>query len=142
MKLEDFNECPVKQKQGAPIHIQDATFYCRRLGTKEAKREVKRISNALFGPFHKYREIEDEDEKIAHVLCEYVVTGWEGVYNKGVPLPYSIENAREIFLGAEDSEGEGGFRLSINRILWMGAWDFENYLIEEAEETIDELKKP
>lgn len=135
MRLSDYRENIELQKNGAPIPVGEADFFVRRHGTPEYKKFEKKLSQELFGPFHRHTET-DDDLLRAHMLVEYLVTGWRNVKNiDGTELPYSIENARKIFLNPE-------YFLNINIILDNASRIFSNYLYEQADEDIEALKKP
>lgn len=135
MYLSDYKEDSEKQKDGTPIYVGDAIFYVRRWGTKESLIIRKKIQHRLFGPLHKYSD-EDDSLLLAHWLCEYGVSNWENVFpEKGFDeILYSIENSRDIFLNHE-------YFLSLNQILFKESLKFENYLYDEMEASIEEIKK-
>lgn len=140
MNLSQYREDLNKQKNGTPIYVGDAIFYIKRLGTPESTKAIKKISNRLFGPLHQYTQ-EDDYEKIAAVLAEYAVVNWENVYwsfndeKEKREFEFNEENKYKLFYSDE-------FKLSLNVILWNEAWKFENFLYEEAEDSIEEIKKP
>lgn len=135
MNLSEYREDPEKQKNGTPIYVGDSTFFVRRWGTPESLKMRKKLHQSLFGPFHK-REDGDDALLLAHWLAEYGVTGWENVWNEaGEQVEYSVHTARDIFLAE-------GMELSLNDTLFTGAMNFENYLFDEAQESIEDIKKP
>ena len=67
-------------------------------------------------------------------LSEYGCTGWGEVFSNGEPLEYSKANARSIFHNP-------AFYLSLNALLVQHAGNYNNYLHDEAEEDISEIKK-
>lgn len=140
MILQYYREDPEKQKDGTPIYIEDATFYVRRWGTPESIKKRKELSQALFGPLHKYTQT-DDSLLLAHWLVEYGVSNWENVFeddkdsDSGKELQYSESNARKVFLNEE-------YFLSLNELLFKESVKFENYLYDAAEESIEEIKKP
>jgi|SRR5690606_14891099 len=135
MNLGSYIESAEKQKGGAPIYIEDATFFARRYGTHESNKIVKSISRRLFGPFHKSQP-EDNDLIFAHWLVEYGIIGWENVYNPdGSLLEYSEHNARLTFLNPE-------IFLSLNKLIYFELNNFENFLYDSLEEDIEDIKKP
>lgn len=134
MLLSSYREDSDKQRNGTPIYIGDATFYCRRFGTPESKRELKDLRNKLFGALHKWTE-SDDDLLIGHWLAEFGVVGWENVQEEGAgELKYNKKVARRIFTDPE-------YFLSLNSILLRDLSNFENFLYDAAEEDIEALKK-
>lgn len=134
MKLSEYQESLKLQKDGAPIAIGSATFYIRRSGTKESKKLVRDLQMQIFGPFHRMQE-EDDLLLRAHWLVEYGCASWQGLFNEDdSELPYSQEAARKVFLNPE-------YHLSLNAVLWMAAHNFENYLHDQAEEDLEQIKK-
>ena len=135
MKLSEYQESINLQKSGAPISVGDAVFYVRRLGTPECAAFAKKLRAELFGPFHKYKA-EDDSLLTAHLLTEYLVTGWSGVKNEDdTELAYTEQAARSVFLNQE-------YWLSLNLTLLNAAGIFENYLYEQLGEDVEALKKP
>lgn len=135
MNLADYRESLSMHEKGAPVAVGSATFYSKRLGTSKANKKIKELKLALWGPFANHDE-QDANELFAHLLAEYLITGWDNVYTEeGEPLLYSKENARKIFLNPE-------YWLSLNTILINAANYFENFLHEQAEEDAEALKKP
>lgn len=134
MKLSEYQESLTLQKDGAPIAIGLATFYIRRVGTKESKKMIRDLQLQVFGPFHRMQE-EDDILLRAHWLVEYGCASWQGLLNEDdSPLSYSQEAARKVFLNPE-------YYLSLNQILWLAAHNFENYLHDQAEEDLEQIKK-
>lgn len=163
MKLSAFREDPKKQREGIPIFVGDAVFYCRRWGTPESQEFLKSLRKSLFGPFHQNQQ-GDENVLIAHWLAEYGVTGWDGVLQESADedqqyewyeffhkakalfgkkkldkptvteLIYSPSAARNIFTNPE-------YFLSLNTAIFAGASNFENYLYDEASDNLEAIKK-
>lgn len=125
-----------KQGTGSPCYILDMTFYVKRIGTKEARQEIKEIREKLYGIFPKPDEV-DENEIFAHWLAEYGVVNWEDVINDETdePIPFSRSFARKLFLNEE-------YWLSLNQALVAHAMNYENFLHEQVYKDIEELKKP
>lgn len=135
MNLSDYRESLSLHEKGAPIAVGSATFYVRRLGTSKANKKIKELKLALWGPFSAHDE-QDANELFAHLLTEWLVTGWEGVSGEdNEPLAYSQASARKVFLNPE-------YWLSLNTILINAANYYENFLHEQAEEDTEALKKP
>lgn len=135
MSLAMYREDLDKQRNGAPIHVGEATFYVRRWGTPESLRVRKELARALWGPLHRASEGNDA-ELLAHWLAEYAVTGWDDLRDEGGELVvYTREAARAIFL-------DDAYWLSLNDLLFRGAAAFENYLAEDAEASTEAIKKP
>lgn len=135
MSLSYFRESLDKQRDGAPIHVGDITFYVRRWGTPESQLFLKDLNKKLFGPFHKQQE-SDQELIYSEWLCGYGVVNWENCLDAetGSPVEYSETAAREIFTNEE-------YFLSLNRLIINGSMNFEFYLHEEASEDLEDLKK-
>lgn len=125
-----------RQEQGSPCYILEMTFFVKRIGTNQAKQEIKEIREKLYGLFPKPDEI-DENEIFAHWLAEYGVVGWEEVVNNETdePIEFNRSFARKLFLNEE-------YWLSLNQALIAHAMNYENFLHEQAYKDIEELKKP
>lgn len=135
MKLSDYRESLKLQESGAPVYIDEAIFYVKRLGTPEAQKFIKELKLSLWGPFANHAE-QDANELLAHWLTEYGVTGWKGVQTEsGEDLPYSQHAARKVFLNKE-------YWLSLNAILTNAANTFEHYLHQQEEVDAEAIKKP
>ena len=134
--LSLLREDSEKQGAGSPCYILEMTFYVKRIGTKEARQEIKEIREKLYGIFPKPDEV-DENEIFAHWLAEYGVVNWEDVINDETdePIPFSRSFARKLFLNEE-------YWLSLNQALVAHAMNYENYLHEQVYKDIEELKKP
>lgn len=133
MDLSLFRESLEKQRDGAPIYVGDSTFYVKRLGTPESQKIIREIRRRLFSPFHKAQD-GDENLVFAEWLSEYGVTDWENVTDGDGEIKYSKPVARNIFTNPE-------YYQSLNLVLINAATNFENYLHEQAEEDLEELKK-
>lgn len=134
MDLSEYREDLEKHKKGVPIYVGDALFYVRRWGTEESQKALRDIRLGLFGPLHKH-QVGDDDRIMAEWLCEYGVTGWEGVSTSGGELIYSKQHARKVFLNPE-------YFQSLNSLLYSESAKFENYLHDQAAEDCDAIKKP
>lgn len=134
MSLGLFREDRELWESGAPAEMGDATFYVRRSGTDDYYKKRREITNRLLG-LYVQPKTEDEIRVNSHLLAEYLVSGWENLFDEdGNEVEYSEENARAIFLDED-------YRLSLNAALINFSWDFNNYLKLRAEEDLDELKK-
>lgn len=124
------------QQKGAPFVTEGGTFYVRRSGTDEFFKFRREIAARLFGVYLQPKP-ECETKILAHMLSEYLVTGWDDVYDddgQGELVPYSIENARYVFLDKR-------YFLSLNSLINEFSWNFTNYLHLQAEEDLEALKK-
>lgn len=134
MTLGLFREDADLWERGAPIKAGDTTFYVRRSGTEEFYVKRREIISKLFGLYMQPKQ-EDEIKINAHMLAEYLVTGWDDAFDEdGELVDYSIAQARALFLDDE-------FKLSLNAILINASWDFGNYLKLRSDEDLAELKK-
>lgn len=139
MRLSDYAEDLSKHGEGSPIYIKsshgDITFYVTRFGGGECDKNIKNIKQSLFGPFHKLSDV-DVNLVYAHWLVEFGVTKWENLIDDDTKkqVKYSKQKARDLFLNEE-------YFLSLNHKLIAAAMDFENYLYDQAEEVIDNVKK-
>ncbi len=134
MSLGLFRESLELQKSGAPIVLGDSTFYVRRSGTPDYWKARRDIVSRTLGL---YLQVKPEDElKIsAHMLSDYLVTGWENVFDEdGSEISYSKSAARSVFLNEE-------YFLSLNKALEDNSWLFQHFLQVEAENDLEELKK-
>ena len=94
MNLSDYKEDLNKQEKGSPCHLKDSNFDVRRVGTTQYQKEIDTLKKQLYS----FSEKVDVNELLAHWLCEYGVTGWEGVFTPDdKKLKYSKSNARKIF---------------------------------------------
>ena len=135
MSLSLFHEDLEKQEQGSPCHINQMTFYVKRIGTKKVQSEFADIRERLYGLFPKPSDI-NESEILANWLAHGGVTNWENVSDdeNGEILPFTPSFARQLFLNK-------AYWLSLNQILIGHATNFENYLNDDASESLEELKK-
>lgn len=135
MSLAYYRESLDKQQNGAPVYLAGMTFYLRRWGTPESQEFLKNLNKKLFGPFHKSQPL-DQDIIWSEWLCGYGVVGWDDCLDAetGEELIYSDSAARGLFTNPE-------YYLSLNRDLIAAATNFENYLHDEANEDLEELKK-
>ena len=139
MLLTNYRECADKQKNGTPIYLNtprgEVVFYLRRWGSLESDAVLKDLRRSLFGPLSKNSE-EDAHELYAHWLVEYGIAGWDNLHDDstGELIEYSKVSARTLFL-------DRSYFMSLNQKLINDALTFENYLVDEAEEMIDEIKK-
>lgn len=133
--LSDFSECPQKQSEGSPYYVSDnVTLYVKRWGTPESEEVRRRLHRRLFGPMHQFDD-SDDSLLIAHWLVEYGVSGWDIIDEDGSYIEYSKREAQNAFL--DESR-----YLSLNKSTFNFANDWQKYLLEEAEEAIDNIKKP
>lgn len=132
MNLNDYLEDPSKQEQGSPCYLGDGAFYVKRIHTPEYNKQIEEIKNALYGFTSKEM---DQNLIIAHWLSNYGVTKWEGVNNPDdSELDFSRANARKVFLNP-------GQFMSLNALLITHASNYANYLMDEVEEDIKQVKK-
>jgi hypothetical protein len=139
MFLSSFSEDLKKHGGGAPIYVDSSdgqiTFYVRRIGTNESNKALKDLRRSLFGPFHSAAD-DDISQLYANWLADYGVTGWDDLVDSdtGEPVLYSKQAARDLFL-------DESYFQSLNSILINSAASFENFLHDEKEEAIDNVKK-
>lgn len=132
MRLYDYCESQDKQEKGSSCYLGDAVFYVKRINTPDFHKEIEQIKKELYGFAPK--EI-DNNLVYANWLVEYGVTGWEGVLNTDDNiLRYSHKNASKVFLNPE-------YYLSLNMLLINHAGDYSNYLHDEVEQDIENIKK-
>jgi hypothetical protein len=132
MNLSDYKESKAKQESGSPCYIGDGGSYfdVKRIHTPEYTKQIEDIKKQEYGFAPK--EI-DNNLILATWLCEYGVTGWEGVID-GEEITYSKRNARKIFLNPD-------YFMSLNALLIQHASDYNNYLYDEVIEDIETIKK-
>lgn len=135
MTLAYFRESLEKQRDGVPVHVADITFYVRRWGTPESQSFVRELNKKLFGPFHKSQD-SDLHTIYGEWLCGYGVVNWDGCRDadNGMLLSYSEQAAREIFTNSE-------YYMSLNVLIINGAMNFENFIHDEANKDLEDLKK-
>lgn len=135
MSLAYYRESLDKQREGAPISLAGITFYVRRWGTPESQAFLKDLNKKLFGPFHSAQQ-SDQDLIYSEWLCGYGVVNWAECLDAdtGCKVEYSTSAARGIFTNQE-------YFLSLNREIISAALSHENYLMEEAKDDTEELKK-
>lgn len=132
MKLSSFRENTDKQDSGSPCLIGDAYFDVRRANTPEYQMQIEDIRNKLYGFAPKNV---DANEVIAHWLAEHGVTDWGGVLDEGdLPLEFNKQNCRSVFLNPE-------YHLSLNALLIQHAGNYQNYLYDEVNKDVEEIKK-
>lgn len=135
MSLSLFREDLEKQSQGSPCYINQMTFHVKRIGTKESQAEIKDIKEKLYGPIPNPKEI-DENFILANWLAYCGVLGWDDVADdeSGEVIEFSPAEARKIFLNES-------YYLSLNQAILNHAMNFENYLCDESEKEIENIKK-
>lgn len=131
MNISNYREDKAKQEKGAPCYIEDGYFNVKRFNTPESNIEIEDIKKKEYGFAPK--EI-DHNKVIAIWLCEYGVTGWDGVLDGELPLEYSKATARQVFLNPN-------VFLSLNLVLLQHASDYNNYLHDAIEEDVAAIKK-
>lgn len=136
--LDLYREDKDKQENGSPCYIGDMTFYLRRHGTPDSKRQMMEVKERLYGLSPSPKEM-DEWEIWAHWLAEYGVVDWELLEEdkKGneKPLEFSRGAARDIFLNRE-------YRYSLVPVLANFCMNYENFLFDQAQEDAEAVKKP
>ena len=131
MNISNYTEDKSKQEKGAPCYIEDGYFDVKRFNTPESNIEIEDIKKKEYGFAPKDM---DHNKIIAIWLCEYGVTGWDGVLDGDKPLKYSKATARKVFLNP-------AVFLSLNLVLLQHASDYNNYLHDAIEEDVQAIKK-
>lgn len=132
MRLSDYKEDQAKQEGGSPFYLGDGCFYVRRFGTAKTNKQIEDIKRNEYGFAPKNI---DGSLVLAIWLCEYGVTGWDGVLDEeDNELKYSKSNARKIFMNPS-------YFGSLNPLLINHASDYASYLHDEIEADIEEIKK-
>ena len=134
MDLSEYKEDLEKQEKGSPCYLRDSSpayFDVKRINTAEYIKEIESIKKQLYG-FDLSKM--DSNLIMAWWLSECGCTGWSEVFSNGKLLDYSKANARSIFHNP-------AFYLSLNALLVQHAGNYNNYLHDEAEEDISEIKK-
>jgi hypothetical protein len=137
--LSLYREDLEKQIEGSVCYTDSSDdpmwFLLARIGTSEAKSQIKEITEKLYGLFPKPSDV-NEDEILANWLAEYGVKDWGNVIDEenDEPEPYSKSFARKLFLNKS-------YWLSLNKMLVINANNFENYLDHEQLEDTESLKK-
>lgn len=133
MNLQDYREDLKKQVKGSPFYVMggDSHIDVARAGTPEYFKQIEEIKLELYG--FEQKDV-DNNLVVAHWLCEYGITGWDGLLDGDNSIRYSKPNARKIFLNPE-------YFLSLNALLINHASDFNNYLTDATEKDIEQIKK-
>lgn len=133
MNLSDFKEDADKQTKGSPCYIGEGYFNVCRIGGSEYLKQIEEIKLNLYGFSPKNV---DENEVMAHWLVEYGVTGWGGIFDgdETKPVEYNKQNARAIFL-------DKSYWKSLNMVLINHGSNYANYLHDEVEKDVEEVKK-
>lgn len=135
MNLSNFKEDQLKQESGSPFYIgEDNEYICvRRLGTAESSKQIEDIKKALYGFAPK--DI-DHNAVMGHWLAEHGVTGWDGVQHgeTGEDLDFNKQNAIGVFTNP-------AYFQSLNALLLTHASNYANYLHDETNEDIEQVKK-
>jgi len=133
MLLSDFREDAEKQTKGSPCYVGEGCFYVCRIGGSEYAKQIEEIKLSLYGFAPKNI---DDNEVMAHWLAEYGVTGWEGIFDGDLenPVEYSKQAARKIFL-------DNAYWKSLNMLLINHATNYGNYLFDEVEKDVEQVKK-
>ncbi len=137
MDLNDYKEDLKKQSGGVSIHTDAGEFIVRRWGNKESNKVLADIEREDYNPFENLTDSEKSDrksEQLAKWLAIYGVCGWSGVKESGKELKFSRKTAYEIFTNP-------AYFLSLNLRLINAAMDYENFLIDDAKEDIEQVKK-
>lgn len=132
MRLLDYKEDLEKNESGSPFYLGDGCFYIKRFGTDDSSKQIDEIRLELYGFAPKKI---NENEVIAHWICEYGVTGWSGILDEDEnELSYSKRNARKIFLNPSYYNG-------LNSLILSHAVNYKNYLYDEVTKDIESIKK-
>lgn len=137
MNLGNYREDLKAQMQGTPCEIDGAVFNVRRANTPEYNKAFVEIKRALFGVWYSESSLTDDQvlEATGHLLAEYLVTGWYGLFDEnGVEVKHSQKAARDIFTDPE-------FYQTINLLIVNHSSRYDNYLKKKLEEDIDSAKK-
>ena len=135
--FELYREDKEKHESGSPCYIGNMTFLVKRSGIPKAKKAMTEIRERLYGLYPKQEDI-DEWRVWAHWLAEHGIVSWEvmqEVDGEEKPLEFTREAARDIFLNDE-------YMYSLVPLLVSHSLNYENYLHDQAEEDIKEIKKP
>lgn len=132
MKLSLYKEDLEKHESGSPLYVGEGCFYVKRVGTPEYYKQIEELKKLEYGFAPK--EV-NNGLLLGLWLSEYGVTNWEDVLDEDEnPLEYSRKNARLVF-------NNSAFYLGLNSILINHGSDYANYLFDEVEEDIKEVKK-
>jgi len=131
MNLNDFAEDLSKHEKGSPLYIDDGVIYVKRIHTAEYNKQREAIKNREYGFASK-----DIDDNLitAYWLAEFGVTGWDGILDGDKELEFNQANSRAVFLNPN-------YRLSLNALLINHAANYANYLFDEVNEDIEQVKK-
>ena len=132
MRLSNYKESSRKQEAGSPCYVEEAHFDVKRIGTPEYSKQIDEITKKEYGFAPK-----DVDNNliIAVWLCEYGVTGWDGVIGEDdKELAYNKRNARKVFMNPD-------YFMSLNLLLIQHAGNYNNYLYDDLLVDIENVKK-
>ena len=131
MNISTYEEDINKQEKGSAFYIEDGHFDVKRFNTPQSNIEIEEIKKKEYGFAPKTI---DHNKVIAIWLCEYGVTGWDGIFDDEKELSYSLATARQIFLNP-------AYFLSLNLVLLQHASDYNNYLHDEVDQDVEAVKK-
>lgn len=133
MKLSDFSEDTEKQESGSAYYIgEDGVIYVRRVGTTQYNKQIEDIKRNIYGFVSKDIDV---GLVLGTWLAEHGVTKWENILDENDnSLEFTRQNARKVFLNPS-------FFNSLNVQLISHGSDYSNYLFDEAEADIEQIKK-
>lgn len=137
MDLNEYKEDLSKQKNGVSIHTNAGEFIVRRFGTKESNAVLADIEREDYNPFENLTDTEKAErksEQMAKWLATYGVCDWHNVKENGDQVKFNKKIAYEVFMNP-------AYFLSLNLRLINAAMDYENYLVNEVEKDIEQVKK-
>lgn len=119
---------------GVWIDIASGSFKIRRWGTKQSDKIFHRLRMVEFG--EKLPRFSSETEMLYGIwLAEYGVIDWKNVCDKqNNEIEYSIQQARAIFTNP-------GYQSSLVTILFNEAQNYTNFLYQQADEDVEQLKE-
>lgn len=137
MNLSDFKEDTSKWLKGAPIKYAGAIFWVRRYSEPESNKFLAELRRKYYNPFENLTQeqrAEREQEILARWLAEFAVTKWVGVYDEeNKELEHNKKNAFDLFCNP-------AYYHSINEHLILRSMEFGNYLYDNADSMIKNIK--
>lgn len=108
IEIESITECLEAHKKGVRFELPTVgVFYLRRGGLSEWQKAVREATEEILSREYSFNEVDPRQlEEINALACvNYLVASFEDVKDvDGQEVPYSITNAKNLFLPKENYE--------------------------------------